>query len=192
MNLTEGQRSRLMKREELSPTDRRDNEFAIRNRLQQFLEFVPDANLILFNLPKDQLRKNSKLAGVLNDETVYGLLDMVFLLLNILNFAVANGTPEKPYVVKYEEYKGPFTSNYAPQIKTDEPFDLAREQAKLFAEPPAPQNKNYPMLRKMDYEEQTRSRVINEYILELVDHYQSDQVLLNKIHTKMMDFGKTK
>jgi hypothetical protein len=197
MNLTEEQRTRLMARDKLKPTERRDNEFAVRNRLQQFLEFVPDANLILYNLPKDQLRKNTKLVGVLNDKTVYGLFDLVFQLLDLLDFAIANGSPEKPYVVKFDEYKGPFVVGYASPIKTEEPFDLAREQKRLWEEKPEDQerekskSKNYPMLRRMTYEEETRNLFINDYIDELVEHYQSDPKLLNTIHDAMMERARS-
>jgi hypothetical protein len=112
MYLTKDQRNKLLEREKISPIERRDNEFAVRNKLKDFLEFVPDANLILSNLPKDQLKKNAKLANVLIDLTTYGLFDLVFQLLNLLDFPVAYGTLQKPYSIKESDYAGPYASRY--------------------------------------------------------------------------------
>lgn len=102
MHLTDDQKKKLIDREsrDLTPSERRDNEFAVRSRLKEFLEFVPDAILILDKLPKEQLRKNKKLAGVLNDDTVQGIFDLTERLLDLLDYMPVQGSPQKPYVTK--------------------------------------------------------------------------------------------
>jgi hypothetical protein len=84
MHLTEDQITKLKGRQDIPAAARRDNEFAVRNRLKEFLEFVPDANLILGILPADQLQKSSKLTEVLNQKTIIGLLDLVGKLADML------------------------------------------------------------------------------------------------------------
>jgi hypothetical protein len=102
MHLTEDQKKKLIAREsrDLTPAERRDNEFAIRNRLKEFLEFLPDAILIIEGLPKDQLTKNKKLAGVLNDRTIQDLFILTEKLLDLLDYMPVQGSPQKPYVTK--------------------------------------------------------------------------------------------
>ncbi len=85
MHLTPDQTRKLRDRDSLDPAARRDNEFAVRNRLKEFLEFVPDANLILDTLPGDQLQKSKKLADVLIAETIVGLLELVGKLTKLQN-----------------------------------------------------------------------------------------------------------
>jgi hypothetical protein len=116
MHLTEDQKKKLISRDsrDLTPAERRDNEFAVRNRLKEFLEFVSDANLILECLPKDQLRKNKKLVDVLNDGTVQGIFDLTEKLLDILDYMPVQGSPGKPYVTK---------------ILSDEPGDIIVRKA---------------------------------------------------------------
>jgi hypothetical protein len=102
MHLTEDQRKKLVDREsrDFTPTERRNNEFAIRNRLKEFLEFLPDAILIIEKLPKEQLRKNKKLVDVINDKTVQGLFDLTENLLDLLDYMPIQGSSRKPYVTK--------------------------------------------------------------------------------------------
>lgn len=174
MYLTKDQRNKLLEREKISPIERRDNEFAVRNKLKDFLEFVPDANLILSNLPKDQLKKNAKLANVLNDLTTYGLFDLVFQLLNLLDFPVAYGTLQKPYSIKESDYAGPYASRYeVPLI-----IEAQKERARI-------ETKAYPKLRQMTPEEHERILYINEYIQALIDNYLSDLNLLDSIPLEM-------
>jgi hypothetical protein len=70
MRLNEFRKKNLLGRDGLEAGERRDNEFAARKQLNDFLEFVPDANLILDNLPADQLKKSSKLSPRLNNLTL--------------------------------------------------------------------------------------------------------------------------
>jgi hypothetical protein len=181
MRLTEEQRYKLMHRNNLSKEfdvrKRRENEFTLRNHLKSFLEFIQDANSILYNLPKDQLAKNERLKDVLKDDTVYQLFNLLFQLLNVLDFGQASGRPQKPIVV-VDEYEMPLTCRYAPPMHYDEPFDLAREQAKIDH---SSRDVKPPIVKKMTYEEMHKIRTINLYIQELVSHYQSDPVLLAKI-----------
>ena len=103
MHLTDDQKERMVNRDRegyLTPIERSENEFAVRNRLKEFLEFIPDAILILDKLPKDQLTKNKKLADVLNDGTVQGLFDLTEKLLDLLDYMPVQGSPQKPYVTK--------------------------------------------------------------------------------------------
>jgi hypothetical protein len=174
MQLTEDQRNKLLKREELSPTERRDNEFAVRNKLKEFLEFVPDVNLILSNLPKDQLKKNAKLTNVLNDQTTYGLFDLVFQLLNLLDFPVAYGTLQKPYAIKESNYTGPYAAKYAVLLTK-----------KVFEERNRIETKTYPKLKQMTPENYKRILYINEYIQALIDNYLSDLNMLKLIPLEM-------
>jgi hypothetical protein len=102
MQLTDDQRKKLVGRaaEDLTPAQRRDNEYAVRSRLKSFLEFIPDAILALEMLPKEQLRKNERLGEVLNDDTVQGLFDLTEKLLDILDYMPVQGPPGRPYVTK--------------------------------------------------------------------------------------------
>ena len=170
MQLTKDQRNKLLKREELSPTERRDNEFAVRNKLKEFLEFVPDANLIFGNLPKDQLKKNTKLTNVLHDKTTYGLFDLVFQLLNLLDFPVAYGTLQKPYAIKESNYTGPYAAKYEVLLTK-----------KVFEERNRIETKTYPKLKQMTPEEYERLSYISQYIQALIDHYLSDLNMLKLI-----------
>jgi len=170
MQLTEDQRNKLLKREELSPIERRDNEFAVRNKLKEFFEFVPDANLIVSNLPKDQLKKNAKLTNVLNDQTTYGLFDLVFQLLNLLDFPVAYGTLQKPYAIKESNYTGPYATKYEVLLTK-----------KAFEERDLIETKTYPKLKQMTPEEYERLSYISQYIQALIDHYLSDLNMLKLI-----------
>lgn len=174
MYLTEDQRNKLLKREELTPTERRDNEFAVRNKLKDFLEFVSDANLILSNLPKEQLKKNAKLADVLNDQTTYGLFDIIFQLLNLLDFTVAYGPLQKPYAIKESNYTGPFASKYEAPITWKAFEERERIEAKI-----------YPKLKQMTPEEYVRILNISIYIQELMDNYLSDLILLYSIPSEI-------
>lgn len=101
--MSKRQKVRLLDRQAYDAIVRRDNEFAVRRRLISFLEFVPDANLILDNLPRTQLKNNKKLETCLNDSTVDGLLSLILKLLDLLDFMPVQGTPEKPYVTKIGE-----------------------------------------------------------------------------------------
>jgi len=170
MRLTEDQRNKLMNRETISPIERRDNEFAVRHKLKDFLEFIPDANLILGNIPQDRLKKNTKLANVLNDQTTYGLFDLLFQLLNLLDFPVAYGDLRKPYAIKDRNYLGPFAHEYEAPI-TREAFE---EREKIEA-------KIYPKLKQMTSEEYRRILHISIYIQELIDNYLSDLTLLDSL-----------
>ena len=170
MRLTEDQRNKLLKREELSPTERRDNEFAVRNKLKEFLKFVPDANLILSNLPKDQLKKNTKLTNVLNDQTTYGLFDLVFQLLNLLDFPVAYGTLQKPYAIKESNYPGPYAFRYEVPLT----FKANQERERI-------EFKTYPKLKRLTPEEYERLSYISQYIQALIDYYLSDLNMLKLI-----------
>jgi len=174
MQLTEDQRNKVLKREGLSPIERRDNEFAVRNKLKEFLEFVPDANLILSNLPKDQLKKNAKLANVLNDQTTYGLFDIVFQLLNLLDFPVAYGTLQKPYAIKESDYAGPYATKYEAPLT----IKAIKESYRI-------EIKTYPKLKQMTPEEYERLSYISEYIQALIDHYLTDLNMLKSMHFEM-------
>lgn len=174
MQLTEDQRNKLLKRDELSPTERRDNEFTIRNKLKEFLEFVPDANLILSNLPGDQLKKNSKLAAVLNDQTTYGLFDFLFQLLNLLDFSVAFGPLPKPFAYKKSNYPGPYASRYEVPCS----FKTQEERNRI-------ESKTYPKLKSINPEEYERLSYISEYIQALIDHYLSDLNMLERIPSEI-------
>lgn len=184
MQLTEDQRNKLLKRDELSTTERRDNEFAIRNKLKEFLEFVPDANLILSNLPGDQLKKNSRLAVVLNDQTTYGLFDLLFQLLNLLDFSVAFGPLPKPFAYKQNNYPGPYASRYeAPcSFKTQE--ELNRQLQKILSQARI-EAKTYPKLKPINPEEYERLSYISEYIQALIDHYLSDLNMLERMPSEI-------
>jgi hypothetical protein len=200
MKLNEDQRSKLINREKLDNEftieKRRENEFAIRNRLKSFLEFIPDANRILYNLPKDQLTKNEKLKDVLNDETVYGLFDLILQLLNLLDFAQASGNPKKPYVVKWGDYKGPLIDRYAPPIQREEPFDFEKELAKINAQKEkidysrSSHNTSSPVVKRMTYREHRRNKYINIYIRDLIEHYQSDPILHVKINHEWREHAR--
>lgn len=168
MHLTEDQRSKLLKRNEILPTERRDNEFAVRNKLKEFLEFIPDANLIISTLPREQLRKNAKLIDILNDQTTYGVFDLVFQLLNLLDFPVAYGSLQKPYAIKESNYPGPYASKYKVPITIEE----VRERERIEA-------KTYPKLKHMNPEDFERILYISEYIQALIDNYLSDLNLLD-------------
>jgi len=177
MKLSEDQKDKLLNRNDLDAKARRDNDFAIRDRLRSFLEFVPDANSIIYNLPKSQLRKSKTLKDVLNERTIYQLFDLLFQMLNLLDFGQAAGRPEEPIVV-VDEYKMPLLHAYAPPQRVNEPFDLAKEQAKIDY---SHRNVAPPIVKKMTYEEMHKIKMINSYIQELVSHYQSDPILLAKI-----------
>ena len=100
MHLTEDQKKKLKNRSNLTTIERRDNEFAVRNRMREFLKFIPDANFILESLPRDQLNKNKKLTDVMNDRTIQGLLELTEKLLDLLDYMPVQGSPGKPYVTK--------------------------------------------------------------------------------------------
>jgi hypothetical protein len=104
MRINEVQRSRLVHREDLN-TDfdggkRRENEFAIRNHLKSFLEFIPDANLILDKLPRDQLKKSEKLGKYLNDDSINALFQLILKLLDLLDYMPIQGSLRRQYVAK--------------------------------------------------------------------------------------------
>lgn len=186
MKLSEDQKHKLLNRSTLDPKVRRDNEYAVRNRLSSFLEFISDANSIIYNLPKNQLRKSTELKKVMNERTIYGLFDLLFQLLNLLDFGQASGTPQKPIVV-VDGYEIPLTCIYAPPRKYDEPFDFDKEQAKIDYN----SGKAKPLIvKKMTYEDLRRIKTINTYIRELVSHYQSDPKLFAKIYNLWRDHAR--
>ena len=104
MKLKEAQRNKVVHRDEMSKhfdaKNRRDNEFAVRNHLISFLEFVPDANLILDKLPRNQLRNNEKLGKNLSDETINALFQLILKLLDLLDYMPIEGSPREQYVTK--------------------------------------------------------------------------------------------
>lgn len=107
MKLNDYQRAKLINREQLSEVfdvkKRRENEFAVRNHLRSFLEFVPDACIILDKLPRDQLKNNEKLAKYLDDEALNGLFLITLQLLDLLDYMPIEGIqgdPRKPCVTK--------------------------------------------------------------------------------------------
>lgn len=186
MKLSKDQKDKLLNRNNLDAKVRRDNEFAVRERLRSFLEFIPDANSILYNLPTSQLQKSNVLKDVLNEWTIYGLFDLLFQLLNLLNFGQASGTPQKPIVV-VDGYEIPLTCIYAPPRKYDEPFDFAKEQAKIDYSSCKAKS---PIVKKMTYEDLRRIKTINIYIRELVSHFQSDPILFAKIYNLWRDHAR--
>jgi hypothetical protein len=104
MRLNEVQRGRLVDREVLSKDfdirKRRENEFAVRNHLKSFLEFIPDANLILDKLPRDQLKNSEKLGKYLNDDSINALFQLILKLLDLLDYMPIQGPPRRQYVTK--------------------------------------------------------------------------------------------
>lgn len=101
MRLTPDQINKLGDRNNLEPKPRRDNEFAVRNRLKEFLEFIGDANYIINHLPREQLRKSSKLNELLTDYTVQEAFELVLNLLDLMGWGIISGSAEKPYIVSY-------------------------------------------------------------------------------------------
>jgi hypothetical protein len=99
MRLKPNQIDKLSNRESFTPEQRRDNEFAVRNRLKEFLEFLGDANFIIDHLPHDQLLKSTKLKPVLNDYTVQESFELVLSLLELLGYAPIFGPPDNAYTV---------------------------------------------------------------------------------------------
>ncbi|HPS91981.1 MAG TPA: hypothetical protein PKV33_07485 [Methanothrix sp.] len=117
MRLNDDQRGKLINREQLTEAfdvrKRRENEFAVRNHLKSFLEFIPDACVILDNLPRSQLKNNEKLAKYLNDEAVNGLFLLTLKLLDLLDYMPIQGTPRRQCVTKIGETEGDVIARYA-------------------------------------------------------------------------------
>jgi hypothetical protein len=126
MKLNDDQRTKLINREQLSEVfdvrKRRENEFAIRNHLKSFLEFIPDACIILDKLPREQLKNNEKLAKYLNDEAVKGLFLLTLQLLDLLDYMPIErlkGDPRRPCVTKIISEK---EGDVIARIATDKDF----------------------------------------------------------------------
>jgi len=127
MKLNEDQRTKLINREQLSEAfdirKRRENEFAVRNHLKSFLEFIPDACIILDKLPRDQLKQNAKLEKYLNDEAVKGLFLLTLKMLDLLDYMPVQGSPKGPCVTKMiSEKEGDVIARKA----TDQDFERNR------------------------------------------------------------------
>ena len=99
MRLTTDQINKLSDRDNLDPKVRRDNEFALRGKLKDFLEFMGDANYIFDHLPREQLQKNDKLAELLTDYTLQESLELVINIMDLLDYGVISGPVDKPYLV---------------------------------------------------------------------------------------------
>lgn len=130
MKLNDDQRTKLINREQLSEAfdvrKRRENEFAVRNRLKSFLEFIPDACIILDNLPRDQLKNNEKLAECLNDDAIKGLFLLTLELLDLLDYMPIegiDGNPRRPCVTKIISEKD---GGIIARIATDQDFERNR------------------------------------------------------------------
>jgi len=115
MHLKPDQIEALCDREKLKPQQRRDFDFTFRRRLISFLEFIAEANDIIECLPRDQLKKNKKIKKALStpvlDKSIETAVDESMLLvenlLDLLDYAPIQGSPEKAHIILWDDEKNP-------------------------------------------------------------------------------------
>ena len=114
MHLKPDQIEALCDREKLKPQQRRDFDFTFRRRLISFLEFIAEANDIIECLPRDQLKKNKKIKKVLSEPVVKSIetvvdesMLLVENLLDLLDYAPIQGSPEKAHIILWDDEKNP-------------------------------------------------------------------------------------
>ena len=106
MRLKNDQIAALRERDNLKPQQRRDFDYTFRSRLLSFLEFIGDANDIIEWLPRDQLKRNKKIKEKLSDYVIGEAMTLVENLLDLLDYAPIQGSPEKAHIVLWHE-EGP-------------------------------------------------------------------------------------